>query len=119
MDKRLDQVSKDIRDTKDQIEVDSFIRDNPEYSKYRAVALKYMKSSAYGNVPAHNIMAIVASRDLQKLGAEKEREAAEKAKNTGGGGSSFRKPKGGEIDWSKATPEEMAAKRAEILEDSR
>ena len=115
VDKRLDQVTKDLRITKDRAEVDAFIRDNPEYSKYRVAALKYMESSAYNNIPAHNIMAMVASKDQQKLGAQKEREAIEKAKDTQGGGDSVRTPKGGGIDWSKATSEQIAAKRNEIL----
>jgi len=119
VDKRLSQVTEDLRTTKDQMEVDAFIRERPEYSKYRTVALKYMKNSAYGNIPAKNIMAIVAGEDQQKIGAKKEREAAEKARGTQGGGTSVRKPKGGGVDWSAATPEEIATKKAEILEQSR
>jgi len=115
LEKKVGPLEKELRATKDQIEVDAFIRDNPEYAKYRGVALKYMANPAYSNIPAHNIMAIVASKDLQKLGAQKEREAAENAKKTRGGGSSFRKPGGGGIDWSKASAEEVAAKKAEIL----
>ena len=75
-------IREDIRETKDQVEVDSYIRDNPEYSKYRAVALKFMKDPSYNNIPARNIMAMVASKDLQKIGAQKEREAIAKAKET-------------------------------------
>jgi len=116
VDKRLDQVTKDLRDTKDQMEVDSFIRSKPEFGKYREVALKYMKSPAYNNIPAHNIMAMVASKDLQKLGAQKEREAAENAKNTQSPGSTARKPTGGKTDWSKATREDIDAKKAEIFD---
>jgi len=115
VDRRVGQLADDLKTTKDQMEVDTFIRDNPEYTKYRGVALKYMKNSSYSNIPAHNIMAMVASKDLQKLGAQKEREAIDRAKNTSGGGSSFRKPSGGGIDWSKATSEEVATKKAEIL----
>ena len=104
-----------VGEAKDQIEVDSFIRDNPEYSKYRAAALKYMKNSSYNNIPAHNIMAIVASRDQQKIGAKKEREAAEQAKSTQGGGTTIRKADGGKTDWHKATPEQVEAQKAKVL----
>ncbi len=116
VDKRLGQVTEDLRTTKDQMEVDAFIRDNPDYSKYRTLALKYMKNSAYGNIPAHNIMAIVAGKDQQKIGAKKEREAEEKAKDTQGGGTSVRKPKGGGVDWGKASTKEVDAKKAEIFD---
>jgi len=105
-----------VGNTNDQVEVDGYIRDNPEFAKYRAVALKYMKDSSYINLPAKNIMAIVAFKDSQKIGAQKEREAAEKAKNTKGGGSDFRKPTGAKTDWSKATSEEIEAKKAEIYD---
>ncbi len=119
VDEKLDQVTKDVRDTKDQIEVDAYIRDNPEYAKYRPLALKYMKNPAYNNIPARNIIAIVAGADQQKIGAKKEREATAKVKETQGGGTSARKPKAGEIDWGTATPKEIAAKKAEIIEKSR
>lgn len=115
VDGKLEQVSKDMRDTKDQVEVDSFIRDNPEYSKYRAVALKYMKNSAYNNIPASNIIAMVSAKDQQKIGAKKEREATAKAKATQSAGNSVRKPESGGFDWAKATPEEMEAKKNEVL----
>jgi len=74
-----------------------------------------MGNSAYSNIPAQNIMAIVASKDQQKIGAQKERKAIKKAKDTQGGGATFRKPKSGEKDWSKASSEEVDAKKAEIL----
>jgi len=102
-----------VGDAKDQLEVDSYLRDNPEYGKYRANALKYMK--VHPSLVARDAVAIVSAGDLQKIGAQKEREAAEKAKSTQGGGVSVRKPAGGQIDWSTATPEQMAAKKAEVL----
>lgn len=109
-------VDKRLGNIKDQVEIDSFIRSKPEYEKYRATALNWMKDPSYNNIPAHNIMAMVASKDQQKLGAQKEREAAENAKNTQSPGSTVRKPAGGKTDWSTATKEEMAAKKAEIFD---
>lgn len=105
-----------VGDAKDQLEVDAFIRSKPEMGKYRAVALKYMSNPAYSNIPAHNIMAMVSAKDQQKIGAQKEREAAEKAKDTQGGGTTVRKTKAGAIDWSKATQEEIDQKKAEIFD---
>ena len=100
-------------------EVDALIRSKPEYGKYRTAILKHMSHPAYANVPAHNIAAIVSSNDQQKIGAQKEREAAEKAAETKGGGSSARKPTGAKVDWDNATPEQVATKKQEILDQSR
>jgi hypothetical protein len=116
---KLDAQTKRSQKLADEAEVDAHIRDNPEYKKYRGVILKYMKHPSYDNIPAASVAAIVSAEDQQKIGAKKEREAAEKVKETQGGGSSSRKPEGGKIDWDKATPKEMAAKRQEILDRSR
>ena len=111
-------VQKELReagvgDTRDQLQVDAVIRDNPEYSKYRNKALKYMQ--VHPSLVAEDAMRIVTATDQQKIGAQKEREAKEKADNTKGGGTPFRKTKGAGRDWSKATTEEMDAKKAEIF----
>jgi len=102
-----------VGDAKDQLEVDSQIRENPELGKYRANALKYMK--VHPNLTARDAMRIVSAEDQQKIGAQRERDAAKKAKDTQGGGTTARKPSGGGVDWSKATKEEMDAKRNEVL----
>lgn len=107
---------KQLNQLKDANEVDSLIRNAPEYSKYREVALKYMAHPAYANVPAKNIMAIVASNDLQKLGAQKEREAQKKAADTKGGGGQSRTPTTGKFDWSTASKEEFEAEKLRVMQ---
>ena len=70
VDKQLTPVKealKELQTIKDQNEVDALIRLEPTYNKYREVALKYMAHPAYANIPAKNIMAIVASKDLQNV----------------------------------------------------
>jgi len=109
-------IKEELQRQRDTNEVDGFIRDNPEFGKYRKVALKYMANSSYGNIPAHNIMAIVSSRDQQKLGARRERIADKKARDTQSGGSSGRKGGVGAKDWSKASPEEIQAQKNKIYE---
>jgi len=110
IDKRLKEAG--IGDTQDQLQLDAFIRDNPEYSKYRVNALKYMK--VHPSLVAGDAVRIVSAKDQQKIGAEKEREATENARSTQGGGMTVRTPKGAGRDWSKATAEEMDAKKNEI-----
>jgi hypothetical protein len=74
-----------------------------------------MKHPAYKNIPVKNIAAIVAARDLQKIGAMKEREAQRKANETRGGGSSARPTPGAGKDWHRAPKAEVEAKKAEVL----
>jgi len=104
----------EIQKLKDDAEVTEFIRVNPEYGKYRNIILKYLAHADYKNIPVYNIAAIVAAKDLQKFGAEKERKAALKAKQTQGGGSTARKAEE-TIDWYTASREAFEAQRAKIL----
>jgi len=50
---------------------------------------------------------LASSKDQQKIGARKEREASKKAKSTISGGSPARKPSGGAKDWDKASNKEV------------
>ncbi|MBM3283169.1 hypothetical protein FJY90_02850 [Candidatus Gottesmanbacteria bacterium] len=99
---------------KDETEVDAFLRDNKDYTKYRAIILKYMTHPAYKNIPVGHIATIVSAKDQQRLGAQKERDAQKKAKETQSGGSPVRKPSK-EFNWSTATKEEFEAQKAKIL----
>lgn len=122
VDKRLASISnqlKEVQRLRDETEVTSFLTTKPEYTKYRGVMLKYISHPAYSDVPIHNIAAIVAASDLQKLGAKKEREAQAKAKETQGSGSPARKPEGGKVNWQGATKEEFEQKRNEIMYGNR
>jgi len=118
VDKRIEPITKalgEVQKIKDQAEVDSFIRVKPEFEKYRAVALKYMAHPAYKNVPVNNIMSIVAGKDLQKLGAQKERDAKKKADDTKSPGDPVREPGKGKVDWKKAPKADFDAQRQKVL----
>jgi len=108
---KLDEVQK----VKDQQEVSDFVADRPEFKPYRGVMLKYLAHPAYKNIPVENIAKIVAGEDLQKLGAKKEREAAEKAKATQDSGTTVRKPSKGKTDWQTASKEEFEKKKNEVM----
>lgn len=99
----------------DKVEIDSYIAANPDFSKYRKAIETYAQHPAYKNIPISNIAAIVASKDLMKIGAQKEREAAEAAARSKSGGNNARPTGSGGKDWSTATPEEVQAKRNEIM----
>jgi len=100
----------------DQAEVDGYLREKPEFSKYRGVLLKYMANPAYSNIPVSRLINIVAGEDLQKIGAKKEREAAKKAAETKSPGSSARKPSGKGKNWHTAPKDDFQAKRAEVMQ---
>lgn len=111
----LDQQNQTTKIIQDQTEVDSFINSRPEAKPYRAKMLTYMKAEHYNALPAHVIFKIVAGDDLEKIGAEKERQAREQAEATRTGGSSVRPTGTGGKDWSKASKEDIAAQKAKIF----
>ena len=117
VDKKLKPVNdtlKEIARMKDEREVDSYIQDNPDFKKYRGSILKHISHPAYSNIPVANIAAMVASRDLMKIGAKKEREAAAKAKETQNNTTTVRKSTG-PVDWSKVSKAEFEAEKARVL----
>lgn len=109
------QVGTKLTEMENKMEVAGFIGAKPEYAKYKDAMLKYMNHPAYSNVPVQNIAAIVASKDMQKLGAAKEREAQRIVAETKSPGSNFRKPTTEKIDWMTASKEEVEAKKRAIL----
>lgn len=119
VDKRLSPYEQKIQRQNDEIEVNTFIIDNPEFKRYKKVALKHLEDPAYRNIPVENIMAMVAHKDLLKLGAEKERAAQKKAKQTKNGGRTTRKQPKGKVDWSTASQEEVERKIQEVKQQRR
>jgi hypothetical protein len=121
VDEKLNPIQQRLRESEDILEVDTFIRQNeskiPNVGKYRDAILTYMKNPAYAKIPAKNIFNIVAGDDLIKLGAQKEREAADRARNTQIQSSGGRATEidGSKKDWSTATKEEYEAERVKVL----
>jgi hypothetical protein len=95
--------------------VDQFVAEKPEFAKYKPVILKYLQHPVYSKIPVKNIAAMVASNDLLKLGAKKEREAQAKADATKTGGQPVRKQGMGQVDWSKAPKEDFEAHKRRVL----
>lgn len=103
-----------VQKLENEAEVNGFLSGKPEFTKYKATILKYMDHPSYSNIPAHNIAAIVASKDLMKMGAQKEREAAKQAKDTQTPGNTARK-EATMKDWGSASKEDYEAQRAKVL----
>lgn len=105
----------DIEAIKKQVAVDTYFNSKPEMARYKAAAMKYMDHPAYKGIPVHNIVAIVASKDMMKIGAAKEREAQRKIAETKSPGTTVRKPAGGTIDWGNVSKAEFDAQKAKVL----
>lgn len=108
-------VKKQLQDTADRLEVDAFIQEKPEFSKYKSTILKYVQHPVYSKIPVKNIAAMVASDDLLKIGAKKEREAQARADSTKSAGTQVRKPEGGSKDWKTASKQEFEEQKRRVL----
>ena len=111
IDKKLSPLTKKIQQQNDEIEVNSYIVDNPEMAKYKPLILKYITHPAYKNIPVKNIANMVSANDQQKIGAEKERKAKDDADKTKDGSDTSRQEKG-KTDWANASNEEVEAEIA-------
>lgn len=117
LDKRLGGMAEKlsrVEKLENEAEVNGFIAAKPEFAKFKPAILKYMEHPAYKNIPAHNIAKIVAGDNLMKLGAQKEREAQKKAKETEGNGTTVRKTTT-PVDWTSASKDDYEAQRAKVL----
>ena len=119
VDKRVGKLDRRIQAQQDEIDVNTYILENPQMAKYKPGILKYVKHSAYRNVPIKNIAAIVAAGDMQKLGAEKEREAQEQANNTKNDGRQTRSKVTGGTDWKNASKDAFNKKYAQVMGQTR
>ncbi len=115
VEKQTASVKKALQEAQDRAEVDAFVQERPEFAKYKPVILKYLQHPVYSSIPVKNIAAIVASNDLLKLGAVKEREAQAKADSTKDTGNPVRKPDSGVTDWSRASKEEFESQKRKVL----
>lgn len=109
------EVGNKMSELENKMEVQSFIQGRPEYAKYQAVMLKYMNHPDYANIPVQNIAAIVASKDLMKIGAKKEREAQKVVAETKNPGTTVRKTESSGVNWANVSKEEFEAQKARVL----
>jgi hypothetical protein len=108
-------VEKQTQAIKDKLELDTFVNDNPQFSKYRPAIQKYMNHPKYKEIPLRFIAAGLASNELLKEGARREREAQAKADSTKTGGSPARKPAAGQTDWTRASKDEFEEHKRKVL----
>lgn len=98
--------------------IQSISSDIPTAGKYKDAMLQTMAIPGYGHMKPEEVFRIVAGNELMRIGAKKEREAQARANGTMNRGSAPARPSnpaGGGKDWSKASAEEIAQKKAEVL----
>lgn len=97
----------------DQYAVDSYVRENPDMAKYGSAALKWMEK--HPTAVVEDAIYAVAGKNLLALGAKREREAQQRAKDTQGNTTTVRKTTSSGVDWSTASKEDYEAQRAKVL----
>ncbi|MCF7898932.1 MAG: hypothetical protein K9L31_03205 [Candidatus Pacebacteria bacterium] len=97
----------------DDIEIKKFISENPDFKNYESKARKYISHPSRRNLPIESIFYEVAGKDLMKLGAERQRQADEEARQTQAGGGSNRGESTERNIWD-LTPEEFEAQKNEL-----
>ena len=97
------------------MKLNSFFSENKDLSKYRKATEKYLAHPLYKNLPINNIVNIVAAKDMQKIGAAKEREAQKKVAETKSAGGSVRQTSTGGTNWLTASKAEFEAQKAKVL----
>jgi len=105
----------DINQIKQKVEMDAFFNSNPELGKYRHAVELYKAHPTYAGVPIHNLAAMVSAKDMQKIGAAKERAAARAVEETKNPGNTVRKPSGEPIDWKSVSKDDFEAQKAKVL----
>ena len=96
----------------DDNEVQTFLKDNPDFKPYEAKARKYMSHPSRKDVPISEIFYGVAGKDLLKIGAKRAKIADDEAKKTKSAGGAA--DAGGAKSNASLTREELEAKQAEV-----
>lgn len=87
-------ISKSL-DEEDNKEIGTYLTDNPDFKPFEAKARRYMSHPSRASLPIETIfLEVVGQKGLMKLGAERQRLADEKARNSQTGGGSGRGSEG-------------------------
>lgn len=97
----------------DEREIQDFLTANPDFKPFEVKARRYMQHPSRRQLPIKSIFYEVAGDKLIKIGAEREKAANAKAKDTQTGGGSNRAGEGAKGDWE-LSKEEFEAKQERI-----
>lgn len=96
-------------------EVTAFLEENPDFTPFAGKVERLMKHPSRRQIPVSAIFYEVAGQQLLKMGADRARKADAEARGTQSGGDSNREGTA-PIDWSSATPEQVAAEKQRLRE---
>lgn len=99
--------------SEDEQEVQDFLKDNPDFKPFEGKVRRYMAHPSRRNLPIKSIFYEVAGDKLIKIGAERQKAADAKARETQTGGGSNRSGDEVKNDWE-LSPEEFAKKQDRI-----
>ena len=97
----------------DNNEINEFLSKNPDFKPFEAKARKYIAHPSRRHLPIESIFYEVAGPSLIKLGAERQKQADEKAQKAGVGGGSDRGGSGGS-DVMKMPKDAFEAKQEKV-----
>lgn len=97
----------------DEKEITDFLTENPDFKPFEVKARRYMQHPSRRQLPIKSIFYEVAGDQLIKIGAEREKAANVKARDTQTGGGSNRAGEGTKNDFD-LSPEEFAAKQERV-----
>lgn len=98
----------------DDKEITAFVKANPEFAKYEEKARKWIAHPSRRHLPVETVFFEVAGKDLLKIGAERQKEADKKAKNSQTGGGSNRGGDPGKKSVLDMTDEEFANEQERV-----
>lgn len=105
-----------IAASEEEQEAKAFFEENPEFKAHETKILKWWKDPSRRHLPISTVaLEAVGYKNLIKLGAQKEREAADKAKKTASAGANATKTDSGKKDVWGMSKNDFAAKREEVL----
>lgn len=101
--------------SEDDAEIQNFLKENPDFKPFEAKARRFLKHPSRRNLPVKSVFYEVAGDQLIKIGADREKKAAEKAKQTHtGGGSNRSGGEGGAKPTWDLSKDEFEAKQEKI-----
>lgn len=127
LDKKISPFLKPLLDkqvaAENESEINAFLSQegNEAFKPYEAKVRKYMAHPSRKAIPVEELFYSVAGKDLIKIGAERERKAVDKAKDSQSGGGSARDDgsQGKQKDPFKMTDAEFEAAKLEVYRNQR
>lgn len=98
-----------VKRQEDERELSDYLVSNPVMKQYEKLARKVMEHPAYRDVAISFIFSALSAKDAEMRGAEKAKQAEEKAKKNKIGGSGRRTESDGELDIWNMTDTEFKA----------